>query len=135
MSKLEEIWVEVIGYPDYEVSNKGRVRSTRRNENGRILVPNGVGRDRLYPQVQLFSGDRDGSTPDYVYVSRLVAGNYLPGWSGQRLRYYDGNPSNCSVDNLYYAADGFIRDYYGSHHPDKHHEYSKVKDRASLVPF
>lgn len=135
MSKLEEKWVEVIGYPDYEISNHGRVRSTRRTEEGRILVPNFVGRDRLYPQVQLFSGERNGSAPDYIYVSRLVAKNYIPGWNGQRLRYYDGNPSNCAVDNLYYSANGFIWDYYGSHHPDNHYEYSQTEDRASLVDF
>lgn len=135
MSKLEEQWVEVDGYPDYEISNHGRVRSTRRTDEGRILIPNFVGRDRLYPQVQLFSGERNGSAPDYVYVSRLVAGNYLPGWNGQRLRYYDDNPSNCAADNLYFSSEGFIRDYYGSHHPSNHYEYSQAEDRATLVDF
>lgn len=135
MTEVPEKWVEIIGYPDYEISNHGRVRSTRRSEEGRILIPNYVGRDRLYPQVQLYSGERDGSAPDYVYVSRLVAGNFISGWEGQRLRYYDNNPSNCVVDNLYFSARGFIYDCYGAHHPNNHYEYTQVKDKAKLVEF
>lgn len=67
-----EKWKEVYGYPNYRVSNFGRVQS-RRHRNGlasaewRDLkpVPDGQG----YPQVRLY---RPGDKPRWHFVSVLV---------------------------------------------------------------
>lgn len=110
---IHENWVEVIGHEDYDISDSGRLRSRRRWERGdeRVITPNYVGKDRQYPQVQLYSGD---GRPRFVYLSRLVAQHFMPGYNGERLQYIDGNPRNVDIHNLYFISDGWLRSKLGS---------------------
>lgn len=92
-----EFWKNINGYPGYQVSDHGRVRSFINNRHGicdnhHILTPtlnhNG------YPTVCLGRRNRK-------LISRLVAEAFIP--NPQHLpivRHIDDNPSNNNVKNL-----------------------------------
>lgn len=126
----EERWVPIDGYPNYEVSTHGRIKSYRRSHGGHILAPNYVGRDRSYPQAQLYLGDGNA---DYIFTAKIVARHFLPGYNEQRLMYFDDNPQNVRVDNLYYISEGFIRTYEGSYHVSRLAELESRDPEA--IPF
>ncbi|MDA8212173.1 MAG: NUMOD4 domain-containing protein [Clostridia bacterium] len=79
---IEEVWVDIVGHPHYQVSNLGRVKSRDRTckhkqgghfvsriKKGRILSPNDNGKG--YLSVQLGRGKR-------FYIHRLVAHHFIP---------------------------------------------------------
>ena len=75
----EEKWVRIQGYPRYEISNKGRVRSyTSKSHPGKILKPivNWGG----YQIVTLMDGDERSKNNKYrhIFVHRLVAEHFIP---------------------------------------------------------
>lgn len=35
---MEEIWKDIEGYPDYQVSNLGKIKSFKQNKNGTITI-------------------------------------------------------------------------------------------------
>ena len=67
-----EIWKDIEGYEGYQVSNKGRVKSTIVRKEGKLLKPsvNKLG----YLQVSLFVNGKNKTR----YVHRLVAETFLP---------------------------------------------------------
>lgn len=88
----DEIWAEIEGYPDYAVSNYGRVKSLRYDT---ILGdrPNSYGLHR----VTLY---RDREPKDF-YVHHLVAKAFITGYiPGLRVKHHDGDHSNNAVYNL-----------------------------------
>lgn len=92
-----EIWKDIDGYPGYQVSNFGRVRSFVNNRHGlceqwHILKP--VISRNGYCTVCLGRGNR-------YLVSRLVAIAFIPNPSNLPIvRHMDDNPSNNNVSNL-----------------------------------
>jgi hypothetical protein len=89
---MREVWAEIRGFPNYQVSNYGVIRSLRT----RSLIQhryNGGG----YAHVTLSTY---GEQHEY-YVHQLVAqaffDNYEP---GMRLKHVNGDQSDCSVPNL-----------------------------------
>jgi hypothetical protein len=90
---LEEQWVPLPGYPNYEVSNYGRVTNVR---TGRDLKPypdkrTGILRVAIY---------NNGSRKD-VQLKRLVAECYFLNYNGViEVSHKNGNKSDCSVLNL-----------------------------------
>ena len=89
---IEEIWAEIVDYPDYAVSNHGRVKSIRYNRilNDRINSY-GLHRVTLY---------RDKEPKDF-YVHHLVAQAFITGYiPGLRVMHHDDNHSNNYADNL-----------------------------------
>ena len=124
-----ELWTPIEGYEGYyEVSDKGFIRSLKspHYEPGRdILRANGTGKDRIHMQVAL---SVDGESRRY-YVSRLVAQAYLPGYDGQFVRYFDGNPTNCDASNLYYTVGSWIYHRTGSYNREpsrRSHVFSEL---------
>ena len=96
MSMTNEIWLPIPDYPDYDVSNLGRVRS-RRSGTECILKPS----KQKYHTVQLYSTDGK----KYYSVHRLV----LLAFVGERpdgsvIRHRDGNTSNNALTNLTYGT-------------------------------
>ena len=88
-------------HPDYAVSDNGDVYK---------ITPTGLRQLKKdisngYPRVKL-----DGHKE---YVSYLVAGQYLnpPDRVEQNLYYIDGDPSNCSKDNLVWLNPSEIQRY------------------------
>ena len=76
---LEEKWMRIQGYPRYEVSDKGRVRSyAAKSRPGKILKP--VYNKDGYQLVTLMDGDERSkdNKPRHFFIHRLVAQAFIP---------------------------------------------------------
>lgn len=98
MTYEHEEWRTIEGYPDYQVSNHGRIKSFRRG-NGRILRPGKT--DRGYLNVTLFS--------DAGYTTFTVHGLVAETFLGRRPANYDVNhrdgcKTNNAASNLEYTT-------------------------------
>lgn len=100
-----EEWKDVVGFPGYQVSNEGRVRSYNkitsnarysvRHWKSRILKPKINPKDRI----SRYNLWRDGK--EYtVQVHRLVAEAFIPGDTSLTVNHKDGNRQNNVVENL-----------------------------------
>ena len=93
-----EIWKSIADYEGlYEVSNKGNVRSIRRNAvlNQTTGVKNG------YRYVGLY---KDGKNKKAL-VHRLVASAFIDNPMGKKtVNHIDGNKGNNAIDNLEWAT-------------------------------
>lgn len=96
--QTHEEWRPIEGYPDYEVSNCGRVKSLKGGKE-RILRPGS--NNHGYPSVALCVNGK----PTSITVHKLVAEFFL----GKRpenheVNHKDGNRANAHVDNLEYVT-------------------------------
>ena len=103
--KNVEIFLTIRDFPDYKISNFGRVFSKKRNTfiTGK---PNTQG----YYQVRLSNneGYKD------VLTHRLVAEYFIPNLGGyNQIDHIDENKSNNFVGNLRWALDGKLKTSYG----------------------
>lgn len=105
-----EEWRPVPGFPNYEVSSEGRVRSLDCQvwggpragfyiKSGRILRP-GVG-SHGYPTIML--GRKGGTRTVHSLVAEAFIG---PRPEGQEVRHKDGNRGNPKLENLHYGTRG-----------------------------
>lgn len=95
MRQVEEQWAAIDGFPDYAVSNHGRVRSLRYD---RYLTPraNSYGHERV-----VIYRDKQ---PHEFYVHHLVAGAFISGYRpGKQIHHHDEDSSNNNVLNLRFA--------------------------------
>jgi len=84
-----EIWKNIKGYPDYQISNFGRVKSFK-GSTPIILKPN----RGIYLSVMLNSYKR-------LYIHRLVANEFVENiHSKPQVNHKDGNKNNNSFNNL-----------------------------------
>lgn len=95
-----EKWVSVEGYPNYEVSDKGRVRSLdRRGADGRLL--RGVNLKTYINSGQkvavLRSGDRSVKR---IPVGRLLAESFLGATKNDCIIYKDNDRANATLTNI-----------------------------------
>lgn len=107
---MTEVWKPVEGYENfYEVSNKGKVRSLDRTiqlrgkREGQIRKYAGKELKILSSQGHLIVHLQNGGDRLTVGVGRLVALHFLAGFkeSGRYfVKYKDGNPTNCCIENL-----------------------------------
>lgn len=91
-----EIWKSINNFSDYEISNKGRVKSYKQSKTGiiRKLTPNN---NSGYLMVIL----RKGNKPYNLYVHRLVAEAFIPNPNHLvTVNHIDGNILNNDVSNL-----------------------------------
>ena len=95
MSGNMEKWLPVPGYPGYEVSESGRVRSPYK-ELKHVQIPSG------HLQVGLY---KDGKAKTHgvqkVVCMAFHADTYFP---GAYALHKDSNPVNCHKDNLYWGT-------------------------------
>ncbi len=90
-----EVWKPIPGFPDYEASNLGKVRSLKR-KTVRILSPSR--NPRGYLGVNLCNNGRT-----YAYIHSLVMLAFVgPRPAGMHTCHNDDNPSNNRLDNLRY---------------------------------
>jgi hypothetical protein len=103
MSEQEE-WRPVVGFPDYMVSDQGRVLSYRRKTPRLMaLSPGKVG----YPLVKLFAGPANRSADvKAIWVHQLVAAAFHgPRPEGmEEIRHLDGDKLNNRANNLCYGT-------------------------------
>jgi hypothetical protein len=101
--KTKEEWRDVPGFPGYEVSSLGRVRSVdriiahrsgegARRLRGKVLAPSSNG-PHGYLSVMLGAGTRR-------YVHRLVASAFIGSIDGMDVDHADANPANNAASNL-----------------------------------
>lgn len=116
---MEERWEIVEGFPDYKVSNFGRVKNRHTDQTLALRVNN---RDILYVGMVA-----DGSQFNRSVV-RLVATAFLPPPESDVFDtpiHLDGDHSNLREDNLLWRPRWFARQY---------HAQFKVKQRSLLQP-
>lgn len=90
---LEEQWVPLPGYPNYEVSNYGRVVNVR---SGKDLTPYPDKRTGILRVAVYHNGRRKD-----VQLKRIVAECYFLNYhAGCGVQNKNGNRSDCSVLNL-----------------------------------
>lgn len=88
---MTEVWKNINDFPNYEVSNLGRVKNVK---TGHILKTNTS--DRYY-SVELFNNGESKR----ILVHRLVAEAFLPKVTGKEwINHKDGNRYNNAVSNL-----------------------------------
>ncbi len=92
MVSEQEDWVVVAEYPNYAVSNQGRVLNTQYN---RLLTPRP--NDKGYHRVTLCN---QGTCREF-YVHKLVAFCFFNFPLEDQVVHYDGDMANNSVRNLY----------------------------------
>lgn len=94
----KEIWKRIKDFPDYEISNWGRVKSYKRDKiNGRILkTPPG---NNGYAQVNIYNPD--SKKMKHFHIHRLVAESFIPNPENkEHVNHIDENKLNNYVGNL-----------------------------------
>jgi len=101
-----EIWKPVVDWPEYEVSNLGRVRSLPRNirnriKPGRILKPEIKRYKTGRPVACCVALARGRSHTKATRIHRMVLAAFVgPCPDGMQGCHNDGNPLNNSLENL-----------------------------------
>ena len=91
---MTEDWRTVKEFPNYAVSNDGRVRN---DETGQVLKPAYCGQGRGYTTVQLWKNKKGASR----LVHRLVGFAFVDGYKdGLQINHIDGVKSNNNHSNL-----------------------------------
>lgn len=92
---MEETWAEILDWPDYIISNLGRVYSVR---NDIMLKPGRTsGKKNTYLQIILCKHGVKRS----IYVHVLVAEAFVPGWfEGAEVNHKNGIKSDNNERNL-----------------------------------
>lgn len=105
MSAVQEEWRRVAEFPNYIVSNLGRVRRDRAASpnhpaSSRCLKPSAGKRGHLYVNLYGQGG------PDLNYIHRLVATAFIgpPPSPRHQVAHWDGDASNNAVSNLRWAT-------------------------------
>lgn len=94
---MDESWVEIRGFPQYLISNFGRVYSVKTDT---ILKPRPSGWG--YLQVMLSDGHNHQTTKS---IHIMVAEAFVPGWAeGLEPNHIDGDKSNNHESNLEWAT-------------------------------
>ena len=102
----KEIWKDIKDYPNYQVSNLGRILNIISNK---ILKAHK--NHQGYLQVRLYKNGKNKN----CYIHRLVAEAFIPNPNHYKeINHKDENPSNSIVDNLEWC-DRKYNINYGSH--------------------
>lgn len=98
-----EQWKAITGFPLYEVSSEGRVRSWKKNRHGRAALPHAL-------VLQLSRNTENGRWVAHLWhennrraapVHRLVLETFVgPCPEGMEACHNDGNRNNNSLENL-----------------------------------
>lgn len=95
---MEELWRVIEDFPDYRVSNFGRIQSKRHKSQWQDMAPTYAGPEgRRYHIAQI---RKEGNVRKSVAVSTLVATYFLEGYEGGCVRHIDGDKFNDNVTNL-----------------------------------
>ena len=99
----DEVWVDILGYRGYQVSNYGRIRSYAQEYKRYYLMslaPN-KNNGRLYVSIVNVDGKRKN-----LQVARVVAFAFCDGYSETRntVNHKDGNVQNNSANNLEWVS-------------------------------
>lgn len=96
-----EIWKDIIGYDQYQVSNLGRVKTTANEatRKERILKP--LIHPKGYFRVALWRNNKS----KFFFIHRLVAEYFISNPENKStINHIDGDKSNNHIDNLEWAT-------------------------------
>ena len=95
---MEEVWKQITEFPDYKISNMGRVMSYARYKDGKImkqLLHTG------YYRIGLYCNNKQHC----LFVHRLLAQAFIPNPDNlPTVDHIDRNPVNNSINNLRWAS-------------------------------
>ena len=98
---MEEIWKKVKDYPNYEVSNTGKIKSINYKNTGREKILTGT-KDK-YGYTQLVLSNKGKSK--HFSLHRLVAISFIPNPTGlETVDHINGDKNNNSVSNLQWLS-------------------------------
>lgn len=104
---MKEIWKQIKGYPDYFVSNTGKVKSYRYPSKGRIIMGH-LDKDG-YRRILLYSAPGVRKTKG---VHRLVAEAFIPNPNNYPvINHKDENRSNNNANNLEWCTVKYNNNY------------------------
>ena len=93
LENMNEVWKDIKGYSDYQISNKGRVWNAKRS---RYVIP--TQKPTGYMQVNLYA---DNGRRKKEYVHRLVAMSFIPNpYKLPQVNHIDRVRDNNVVENL-----------------------------------
>lgn len=103
-----EIWRDIKGYPNYMVSNLGRVKSLGNNKTRKEKILKSGKNNKGYLKVHLY---KEGKQKTYL-VHRLVASTFLDNPDSlPEVNHKDENPQNNCVENLEYCNSKYNSNY------------------------
>ena len=115
-----EQWRAVEGYPEYEVSNLGRVR-----KNGKLTPLHRVGKGYLRTTLQ-----KDGKQKQ-DYIHRIVAKAFIPNPENKpTVNHIDGDKNNNRVSNLEWAT--YLENNLHAIKNNLHKHYTRVVKQYDL---
>ena len=123
-----EIWREIEEYPNYMVSNFGRVKSLGNNKTRKEKIIKPRKTKRNYYRVSLC---KNGKQKDY-YIHRLVAEAFIPNPDNlPQVNHKDENTLNNCVSNLEYC-DVLYNNNYGTRNKriSEKHKSKKLSEEA-----
>lgn len=92
---MQELWKVIEEYPDYEVSNQGRVRRLRGQKGAHLMKA--MKNDRGYPQVRLTMLPKRATADIHRLVGKAFVANTL---NKACINHIDCNPQNNFAENL-----------------------------------
>lgn len=96
-----EVWKKVKGFPNYRVSNLGRVKSLLHGKIKKFLTPCKIGKTSEYRSVCLSHQGKSRT----ILVHTIVLNAFIgPCPEGKQCRHKDGNPANNRLDNIYWGT-------------------------------
>lgn len=105
---MEEIWKNISGYPNYQISNMGRVKSLGNNKTRKEKILKGVENGRGYLQVVL---NKEGKGKKYR-IHRLVAAAFIPNPDNlPQVNHRNENKTDNRVENLEYCDSKYNINY------------------------
>lgn len=127
-----EIFKPIPGFPDYQVSNYGRLKSFRRKPHGQLMKTSPHA-NRKYESV----GIKDSNNIQRsIQVHRLVMMAFIgPPPTGQQVCHNDGNGRNNCLANLRYdtcKSNHHDRIKHGTSPRGENHGASKLTDREVI---
>ena len=134
---MQEVWKDIEGYNGkYQVSNYGRVRSTRFYGRPKIRILNPSTSSDGYKRLTLFA---DGSVQKQVSVHRLVAEAFIPNPDNlEMVNHKDEVKTNNCVDNLEWCTRSYNQIYSMNLHKERRmvfYNNFRGKDGKSVSSF
>lgn len=131
-----ETWKKIPEFPDYEVSDMGRVRSTDRIVAGSVAGMRKIKGKILKPRVNPQDGRMQITLHRGVTrrVHNLVATAFLGPKNGRAVHHINGNGTDNRLCNLRYMDSGeHIREHFGKGHDTRNHPKGSANANAILT--
>ena len=105
---MTEIWKTIKDYPNYQISNLGRVKSLNYNRTGREKIMKPRKDKDGYLKVDLYKEGKHKT----IHIHRLVAQTFLPNPNNLlEINHIDENKTNNRVDNLEFCTHQYNMNY------------------------